>query len=89
MINIKKNYLKKLKVKLYTNPLRILDSKNSSDLEINKNAPKISDYYSEHAKSKFNNIKILLNEASINFQVNPNLVRGLDYYCHTVFEFKI
>ena len=74
--------------KIYTNPLRVLDSKNSNDYEINKNAPKISDYYSEETKNKFMNIQTLLKEASINFQVNPCLVRGLDYYCHTVFEFK-
>ena len=74
--------------KIHTNPLRILDSKHSSDCKINKSAPKISDYYSEYAKNKFNNIKFLLNETSIDYQVNPNLVRGLDYYCHTVFEFK-
>ena len=76
------------KSKIHTNPLRILDTKNSGDRVINKNAPKISDYYSEDAKCKFNNMQILLTEASINFQVNPSLVRGLDYYCHTVFEFK-
>ena len=76
------------KSKIHTNPLRILDSKNSNDQEININSPKISDYYSEDTKSKFNNIQTLLMDASINFQLNPNLVRGLDYYCHTVFEFK-
>ena len=74
--------------KIHTNPLRILDSKNSNDQEINLNAPKIHDYYTVDTKNKFNNIQALLLDASINFQLNPNLVRGLDYYCHTVFEFK-
>ena len=70
------------------NPLRILDSKNKNDNDISQKAPKISDFYSEEAKKKFEDIKNLLTSHSIVFEVNPNLVRGLDYYCHTVFEFK-
>ena len=76
------------KIKIDSNPLRILDSKNNQDIEINKDAPKISNYYSKNADANFLNIKNLLSENSINFSVNPNLVRGLDYYCNIVFEFK-
>jgi len=74
--------------KIESNPLRILDSKNKNDNKICQEAPKISDFYSKEAKNKFEEIKNLLSSYSIEFKVNPNLVRGLDYYCHTVFEFK-
>ena len=74
--------------KVYTNPLRILDSKNLKDIEINLNAPEIFDYFSNEAKDRFDNIKNLLSDANIKYEINPRLVRGLDYYCHTVFEFK-
>ena len=76
------------KNKINTNPLRILDSKETNEIEINKNAPKISDYYSIEANKIFSDIQNLLTKSSINYKINPNLVRGLDYYCHTVFEFK-
>ena len=58
------------------------------DIEINLNAPKISDFYSNEAKEKFSNIQAILKDMSVDFSININLVRGLDYYCHTVFEFK-
>ena len=74
--------------KIHTNPLRILDSKNLSDNEISLNAPKISDYYSQDAKNRFSDLQNLLFSNSIEYTVNPYLVRGLDYYCHSVFEFK-
>jgi histidyl-tRNA synthetase len=76
------------RAKIHTNPLRILDSKKPQDLEINNNAPRIYNFYSENAKIKFDNLQTLLKDAPIDFEVNPKLVRGLDYYCHTVFEFK-
>ena len=75
-------------LKIDTNPLRILDSKDSKDLKININAPIISNFYSSSANRIFENIKELLSKSNINFQIDKNLVRGLDYYCHTVFEFK-
>jgi len=75
-------------VKIQTNPLRILDSKHSLDQQISQEAPKISDFYSKEANNKFIEIKKLLLESGIDFVINQNLVRGLDYYCHTVFEFK-
>ena len=74
--------------KIISNPIRILDSKDPMDIEINLNAPKISDFYSNEAKEKFFNIQEILKDMSVDFSININLVRGLDYYCHTVFEFK-
>ena len=74
--------------KIFSNPIRILDSKDPMDVEINLNAPKISNFYSDEAKEKFSNIQKILKDMSIDFSINTNLVRGLDYYCHTVFEFK-
>ena len=72
--------------KIYTNPLRILDSKNTKDMEINQSAPEIFDYFSDEAKDRFDNVKNLLSDANIIYKINSRLVRGLDYYCHTVFE---
>ena len=74
--------------KIKTNPLRILDSKNLIDKKLNFSAPKISDYYSKEANDKFTNIQNLLSKLSIQYSINNNLVRGLDYYCYSVFEFK-
>ena len=76
------------KIKIVSNPLRILDSKNPEDVAINQNAPKISEYYSKTAKQMFENVQSLITSLDIAFSVNNNLVRGLDYYCHTVFEIK-
>ena len=76
------------KIKINTNPLRILDSKNPVDIKINKDAPKIEDFYSKSAKEAFDKVQSLVSKFGIPFLVDNNLVRGLDYYCHTVFEFK-
>ena len=74
--------------KIKTNPLRILDSKNKKDLALIKSAPKIYELYSNNAKQKFEDVQNLLSNLNIDFKIDSNLVRGLDYYCHTVFEFK-
>ena len=74
--------------KIYTNPLRILDSKNIEDIEISKSSPKIYEYLTAEAKKHYEDIRRSLNLLEINFEENSNLVRGLDYYCNTVFEFK-
>ena len=74
--------------KISTNPLRILDSKNKNDKIISLKAPKISDFYSKSAKLKFDQVQSYLSKSNIDFEIDINLVRGLDYYCHTVFEFK-
>ena len=70
------------------NPLRILDSKDPKDSEILVNAPKISEHLSEGSKNYFNQVKKLLNDNKIKFFEDPKLVRGLDYYSHTAFEFQ-
>lgn len=70
------------------NPLRILDCKADQDNIILKNIPKIEDYLNEIARERFDNLKEALNALEIEYVVDNKLVRGLDYYCHTVFEFQ-
>lgn len=72
--------------RLITNPLRILDSKNPAMQELIENAPKLYDYLDDQSKAHFDGVKELLDRASLKYKVNPRLVRGLDYYCLTVFE---
>ena len=86
--NHEKDLSEESQKKIQINPIRILDSKNLNDQELNKNSPKISDFFSKEENNKFLSIQKLLNNASIEYTINLNLVRGLDYYCHTVFEFK-
>ena len=81
-------FTEEIRKKIFSNPLRILDSKDLEIDDILNNAPIISDYYSKETKNKFNDLQQLLKDSSINYTINSNLVRGLDYYCHTVFEFK-
>lgn len=69
-----------------TNPLRILDSKDPRDREIVAKSPSILDFLNETSKQHFEQVKHLLGELNIPYQVNPFLVRGLDYYNNTVFE---
>lgn len=69
-----------------TNPLRILDSKDPRDREIVSKAPSILDFLKEPEKAHFEELKRLLTALNISFQINPLLVRGLDYYNKTVFE---
>ena len=68
------------------NPLRILDCKIDANNEIMKNAPKITSYLNETSKTYFEDVKKYLQALDIEYEVNPNIVRGLDYYTHTVFE---
>lgn len=68
------------------NPLRILDCKVDSESEIIKNAPKMIDYLNEESKKHFEDLQKYLKALNIEYVINPNLVRGLDYYTHTVFE---
>jgi histidyl-tRNA synthetase len=74
--------------RLENNPLRVLDSKNPIDIEIVKNAPNILDSLDEESLEHFDTVKNLLAILQINYEINPILVRGLDYYSHTVFEFQ-
>jgi len=69
-----------------TNPLRILDCKIDHESDIMKNAPKISDYLNDDSINHFNKVKEYLDSMDIEYVVNDSLVRGLDYYTHTVFE---
>ncbi len=74
--------------KIESNPLRILDSKNQADVEISLSSPKIYEYLTDEAKKHYEDLKRSLNILEIDFEENANLVRGLDYYCNTVFEYK-
>ncbi len=74
--------------RLAANPLRILDSKDPSDQEILKEAPLISDFYNASSRTFFTTVTDSLKDLGIQFEINPFLVRGLDYYTHCVFEFK-
>lgn len=75
------------KRRLYTNPLRILDTKNPSLQEIVRHAPQLLDFLGEESLRHFESVKSLLTQCGLGWSVNPRLVRGLDYYSHTVFEF--
>lgn len=74
-------------VRYEKNPLRILDCKEEGCKELTKNSPKILDYLCDDCKSHFESLKNLLDVANLKYTVNPLIVRGLDYYTKTVFEF--
>ena len=76
-------------IRLDKNPLRILDSKSSEDIEVNKYAPHISDVLSEQSKKNFLELKKILKDFNILYEEDPFLVRGLDYYSNTIFEFTL
>jgi histidyl-tRNA synthetase len=73
--------------RLDTNPLRILDSKDEGDKRINAEAPNFAAYLTPEAKDFFAEVCAGLTALEIKYSLNPRLVRGLDYYCHTAFEF--
>ncbi len=75
------------KGRLEKNPLRILDCKSPVCKEIAKNAPKVVDFLCEKCETHFAGVKAALENSGIEFKVNPDIVRGLDYYNRTVFEF--
>ena len=72
--------------RMYTNPLRVLDSKNPVIQELLNQAPKLFDYLDEESKLHFDGLCQLLDSAGIKYNINQRLVRGLDYYNRTVFE---
>ncbi|AKQ33792.1 histidine--tRNA ligase [Candidatus Coxiella mudrowiae] len=88
------NYLESRKIeldedsqrRLITNPLRILDSKNPVLQPIIMEAPKLLDHLDDESRRHWDQLQALLEQAGLSYIVNPNLVRGLDYYTHTVFE---
>ncbi len=75
-------------LRMERNPLRTLDCKVESCRDVVKEAPKISDFLCEECKSHFEGLKNYLKELGVDFTFNPDIVRGLDYYTKTVFEFK-
>ena len=76
------------KNRLHSNPLRILDSKNPEMKKLIDEAPILLDYLDSESEEHFNKVKSILSDAGIDFEVNPKLVRGLDYYNRTVFEWE-
>jgi histidyl-tRNA synthetase len=72
--------------RLEKNPLRILDCKQDHDHELMKSAPSIIEYLNDFSKAYFDKLQQYLTQLDIPFEVDPNLVRGLDYYNHTAFE---
>lgn len=89
-----KNYLRKhldslteiSKNRLDKNPLRILDTKDKTEIEILKSAPRLYDYLNDNTKQHFEKLINLLDKLSIKYEVDYNLVRGFDYYTSTTFE---
>lgn len=72
--------------RMHTNPLRVLDSKNPQMLEIVENAPRMFDDLDEDSLRQFDSLQALLRAANVDFEINPRLVRGLDYYNDAVYE---
>jgi histidyl-tRNA synthetase len=75
------------RTRLARNPLRILDSKDPGDREILKGAPVLTECLNEESQAFFAKVRAGLDALGIGYQLNPRLVRGLDYYTHTAFEF--
>ncbi len=80
-------YCDTCKSRFERNPMRILDCKEKTCKELNKGAPIILDYLCEECKTHFENVKQMLTNLGIEYKIDPEIVRGLDYYTKTVFEF--
>lgn len=74
------------KERMHKNPLRVLDSKDENDQKIVANAPSILDFLTDNSKKHFETVKSLLDDLGIKYEIDANMVRGLDYYNHTIFE---
>src|SRR3954463_13388780 len=74
--------------RLETNPLRILDSKNPDVIAVAAGAPKLIDELNEGSRARFGRVRALLDALGVKYQIDPGLVRGLDYYTGTIFELK-
>jgi len=72
--------------RLETNPLRVLDSKNPAMKDMLDNAPALIDHLDDESRQQFDKLKASLDVVGVKYTINPRLVRGLDYYCKTVFE---
>ena len=77
------------KQRLHTNPMRILDSKNPELREVIRSAPSLLEHLDQESVEHFVELQALLNAAEIEYSINPYLVRGLDYYSKTVFEWVV
>lgn len=75
------------KRRLHTNPLRILDTKNPAMQAVAEGAPKLMDFLGEASRAHFHSLRALLDASGVAYTINPRLVRGMDYYNLTVFEF--
>ena len=73
--------------RLDENPLRVLDSKEKEDKVAVENAPSILDYLDDESQAHFNEVRAMLDSLNIPYVIDTNMVRGLDYYNHTIFEF--
>lgn len=82
-----KEYCNTCQTRFEKNPMRILDCKEEKCKKLNQGAPIILDYLCDDCKEHFNNVKNMLTKLNIKYEVDPNIVRGLDYYTKTVFEF--
>lgn len=82
-------FCKDCQARLHTNPMRILDCKIDKDKASVKTAPRITEYLNADSKAYFEEVKQHLNDLDIEYEEDPNLVRGLDYYTHTAFELMI
>lgn len=87
--NYKDNLCSDCQRRLVTNPLRILDCKIDREKNFFKEAPKIRDYLSDQSKAYFKRVEEYLKELNINYEIDDNLVRGLDYYDELVFEIEV
>ena len=74
-------------IRLERNPLRILDSKDEGDRKVVAGAPQITASLNDASNAFFETLTGFLDRAEVSYRINPKLVRGLDYYCHTAFEF--
>ncbi len=74
------------KRRMYANPLRVLDTKNPVMQEMAENAPKLIDFLGAESRAHFDAVRALLDDSGISYRINPRMVRGLDYYNRTVFE---
>ncbi|MBL7986829.1 MAG: histidine--tRNA ligase [Chlorobi bacterium] len=74
--------------RMESNPLRVLDSKKEEDVAATADAPKILDFLADESRAHFNRVRGLLDDAGVQYVVDHKLVRGLDYYTRTAFEFQ-
>lgn len=83
-----KDFCEDCQERIKKNPLRILDCKVDAENKVLKDAPKTIDYLNDSSRERFEKVQEYLDIMQINYEINPNIVRGLDYYNHTVFEIE-